>query len=480
MSTPHGLPASPSTAASDSQDRSTYFPNGAQRLAQPPRYSSSDDDDDDDDEEEEEDGWDDDKSCAVKSPPSRRDDDEEEEEKGPATPMDEDGGEDEVKPRRRASPAKPRARKARKKGSELSQSLAEGLEQKYVVGERFEITQDEVHGYEKQEGGLHYGFYELVTVPDPQKITKIFPLQADRTQNRVGVDWEALKKMTPKNAIKYYATAAYLGASYEEYKRNSEDLHLAMKKSPMPSADWVSHLQLFLLPPKSRMGKPVFVTLERAKQLENYTDTTRTKSFIHSERWPMAKYNKNVYENTWQLVYAPSLYHMNVRFLAERDAQKSSGGSKGRSAPRAAPKTREQLLDEKLDANEKNYPKMELTQFMRDRPRIVALFRAAAQSDMLGAKEIAPLNDAVKALWRSLAELEESARAECPEDVVTGFQRLLGRKTDDEAFPLKLLMSSALLFDPDAALSLAEAYERIASGQPITACVDMGQKPKKK
>jgi hypothetical protein len=404
--------------------------------------------------------------------------------------QDEEDEEHKEAPSRRARPpASPRNRKKAKSSSALGGELSNNLllEAHWEVGQGFEVTQGEA----KEYPGLNHGYYVLTSVPNPQKVTphKPWPLRFDEARKRDVVDWDAICALGPKKAIEFYATAAYLGHTVEDQTRYRDELRQAMRESKTPSAEWAARLEVFVLPPQTRITKPVFVTPEVAKRIDNYNPAA--PAVLKSggqKRWPtaVAHERRNVYEDQWRLVFPQSLFLEHCKFLARKDAAKKNGRNRSRpsgstataSQPQAPPpRTREQVLAEKLEAVALEFPNQELAQFVGRRKELITMLSAAAQAHMRGYTTIADLNNNVKTAWEHVAAMHDELVAQAPKDPAAVFLRKIDKAEMPDANNRQswsIFMLAASMFDPDAAAAVAEAYRRVASTLPITADKDVG------
>lgn len=378
---------------------------------------------------------------------------------------------DDFDPPSQAAPQKKNEKKPRqpRKNNDYAKQMTQPSEPDYAVGHVFHVNQDQV----KNTPGLKTGWYYLTYVSPASALPKLWPTVVGES-GRPEVDWQSIGKLSNNKQVALMATAAFLGATEEERAAKQTQLDADKRQFDTVPLEWVNKLETFVLPPKTIIRSPVFITLENAKIMEKWNEKKPSRDNKRL-KLAMEASPRNVHDNSWRLVFTPSLFN---EYL-EVEKRKREKKRKEPSAPIRV-KTQEQLLEEKLDLIRQTHDDAPI-EFMRQRSDIIHMLATTAEHELRNADNLSTLNEFVKNTWEDLSKLRKKAKARCPDDFVKGYIEEMKTQSTEMNNSMAIFQLTASVFVPEVTIALADTYKRILDeSKPITADKNVYQPSTKK
>lgn len=397
---------------------------------------------------------------------SSDDDDEEEEE--------EDDNVKFVVEETKEEPAPVRKRRPKQDMSPLEAAMKHAERTSWCVGNEFEWNQSVAFAEEEKEVAALMGTYSVVHVSRQPPPT----VQSNGS-------WEINLNDRKAKGKDVYSTCFYLGSSQDEVSRMRQELKAYMGTGKVCPLAWQPRLQIFLLPDRATNMKPVFVTLDTAKTLENYKDNNRIKSDEGKTRWAKATeddQHRNI-EDGWKLIWPRPLFQHHLEFMKKPPKKRSSVVLK--PTPSETGPTAEQVLMDKMGRLKAKFPDTpKLGEFLAPRREILSVMKDAWKLRVHSAS-LADMTNNIEPPIAEINAIYARVKASKREDLAKAWKEEIDALPKDKARVMGIFTLALGWIDAECAASLVDQidsqWEKVQQSMPVTADKDVYQeRPTKK
>jgi hypothetical protein len=271
-----------------------------------------------------------------------------------------------------------------------------------------------------------------------------------------------------------YSTCFFLGSTDESQVRMAHELKALMNGKPCP-LQLQDRLQIFLLPDETTGMKPVFVTLEMAKALENYKENNRIKSEEGKARWAKAVEDSQRYnlEGGWKLIWPKPLFQHHLEYT-KKPPKRRSAPTASKSDPPV--ENDEQLLESSLAQAKRKYPEWSVLDPLQDHADMLRLlgdaWSARAQTMSL-AEYCTHLQPTLTLVHNTYQQVVESKR----EDQAKAFIEAIEAIPKEQSHLVGSILFMGMFYSAkhlrQMVTHLVQQWDKVVESMPITADKDV-------